>query len=117
MEAVQGASADATRVIANRVSGLRLRTYWERDEDGETVSFVFEKDFVLYPLTETLTFETNGNVGRNRASRLLRPWTQGPGRKHGCSRDMGHKRDDGYDGGDRGSRRRERSPRRGGRRP
>ncbi len=37
MEAVQGASADATRVIANRVSGLRLRTYWERDEDGETV--------------------------------------------------------------------------------
>ena len=37
MEAVQGASADATRVIANRVSGLRLRTYWERDEDGETI--------------------------------------------------------------------------------
>ena len=37
MEAVQGASADATRVIANRVSGLKLRTYWERDEEGETV--------------------------------------------------------------------------------
>ena len=68
MEAVEGASADATRVIANRVSGLKLRTYWERDEDGETI----RRPTIDHPLQDVIDRPTfaDGSMTQSMAQLL-----------------------------------------------